>query len=63
MRSLLGVVSRLTLVPQGAVLVVAGFLPIFAIVSMFPALPSIMTATVAFGPCRSIRSAHIGLPG
>ncbi|MCS6948126.1 MAG: MFS transporter, partial [Steroidobacteraceae bacterium] len=33
---------RLTLVPQGIVVVVAAFLPIFAIVSMFPALPTLM---------------------
>jgi MFS family permease len=33
---------RLTLVPQGAIVVISAFLPIFAIVSMFPALPSLM---------------------
>jgi len=42
MRSLLGVFRRLTLVPQGIIIVMSGFLPIFAIVSMFPALPSII---------------------
>lgn len=33
---------RLTLVPQGVTIVIAAFLPIFAIVSMFPALPGII---------------------
>jgi MFS family permease len=42
MRSLLAVFRRLTLVPQGTIIVMSGFLPIFAIVSMFPALPSII---------------------
>lgn len=34
--------SRLTLVPQGITLVAAGFLPIFAIVSMFPIVASMI---------------------
>jgi MFS family permease len=42
MRSLRGLLRRLTLVPQGVIIVMSGFLPIFAIVSMFPALPSII---------------------
>jgi len=42
MTSPLDLFRRLTLVPQGITIVVAGFLPIFAIVSMFPAMPSIM---------------------
>lgn len=33
---------RLRLVPQGITIVIAAFLPIFAIVSMFPALPGII---------------------
>lgn len=33
---------RLTLVPQGITIVTAAFLPIFAIVSMFPAVPAII---------------------
>ncbi|MEZ5742428.1 MAG: MFS transporter [Sphingomonadaceae bacterium] len=33
---------RLKLVPQGFTIVLAGFLPVFAIVSMFPALPGII---------------------
>jgi len=42
MMSPIDLYRRLTLVPQGITIVVAGFLPIFAIVSMFPAMPSIM---------------------
>ncbi|MDO7833734.1 MFS transporter [Sphingobium sp. HBC34] len=34
--------TRLTLRPQGIIIVAAGFLPIFAIVSMFPAIPAII---------------------
>lgn len=42
MRSLIDFFRRLTLIPQGITIVVAGFLPIFAIVSMFPAIPAII---------------------
>ncbi|MFC3443084.1 MFS transporter [Sphingobium rhizovicinum] len=42
MRSLIDFFRRLSLVPQGITIVVAGFLPIFAIVSMFPAIPAII---------------------
>jgi MFS family permease len=42
MQSPIAVFRRLTLVPQGVIVVVSAFLPIFAIVSMFPALPSLM---------------------
>lgn len=42
MQSPLAVFRRVTLVPQGIIVVVSAFLPIFAIVSMFPALPSLM---------------------
>ena len=42
MMSPIDLYRRLTLVPQGITIVVAGFLPIFAVVSMFPAMPSIM---------------------
>jgi MFS family permease len=63
MRSLLGVVSRLTLVPQGAVLVVAGFLPIFAIVSMFPALPSIIRHFASNPNARELVPLMVSAPG
>ena len=42
MRSILDSIRRLTMVPQGITIVTAAFLPIFAIVSMFPAVPSII---------------------
>lgn len=42
MKSFLEFFRRLTLVPQGITIVTAAFLPIFAIVSMFPAVPSII---------------------
>jgi MFS family permease len=42
MRSPAAFFRRLTLVPQGITIVIAAFLPIFAIVSMFPALPAII---------------------
>jgi len=42
MKSLLSFFRRLTLIPQGITIVTAAFLPIFAIVSMFPAVPSII---------------------
>ena len=42
MLRLLSFFRRLTLVPQGVTIVTAAFLPFFAIVSMFPAVPAIM---------------------
>lgn len=42
MRPVIEFFRRLTLVPQGITIVAAGFLPIFAIVSMFPAIPAII---------------------
>lgn len=42
MPKLPGSSRRLTHVPQGIIVVVIGFLPIFAIVSMFPAVPAII---------------------
>lgn len=42
MRSLIDFFRRLTLLPQGCTIVTAGFLPVFAIVSMFPAVPAII---------------------
>jgi MFS family permease len=42
MNSPLALFRRLTNIPQGITIVIAAFLPIFAIVSMFPALPAII---------------------
>ena len=38
----MGFLRRLTLVPQGIIIVISAFLPIFAIVTMFPALPALI---------------------
>lgn len=38
----LGFFRRLRLIPQGIVIILTGFLPVFAIVSMFPAVPSLI---------------------
>ena len=42
MKSPLAIFRRLTLMPQGIIVVISAFLPIFAIVTMFPALPAII---------------------
>ena len=42
MTSPIGFFRRLTLRPQGITIILAGFLPIFAIVSMFPAVPALI---------------------
>ena len=63
MRSLLGVFRRLTLVPQGTIIVMSGFLPIFAIVSMFPALPSIIQHFADNPNARELVPLMVSAPG
>jgi len=63
MSSLLAVFRRLTLVPQGTILVMAGFLPIFAIVSMFPALPSIIRHFADHPNARELVPLMVSAPG
>ena len=63
MSSLLGVFRRLTLVPQGTIIVMSGFLPIFAIVSMFPALPSIIQHFSANPNARELVPLMVSAPG
>jgi MFS family permease len=63
MRSLLGVFRRLTLVPQGTIIVMSGFLPIFAIVSMFPALPSIIQHFSDNPDARELVPLMVSAPG
>jgi MFS family permease len=63
MRSLLGAFRRLTLVPQGTILVMSGFLPIFAIVSMFPALPSIIRHFADNPNARELVPLMVSAPG
>lgn len=63
MSSLLAVFRRLTLVPQGTILVMSGFLPIFAIVSMFPALPSIIRHFADHPNARELVPLMVSAPG
>ena len=63
MRSLLGLLRRLTLVPQGTIIVMSGFLPIFAIVSMFPALPSIIAHFSDNPNARELVPLMVSAPG
>jgi len=54
---------RLTMVPQGFTMVIAAFLPIFAIVSMFPAVPSIIDHFAADPDARWKVPMAISAPG
>lgn len=63
MDSPIAVFRRLTLVPQGIIVVVSAFLPIFAIVSMFPALPSIMAHFADNPNAREIVPLMVTAPG
>jgi MFS family permease len=63
MKSVLGLFRRLTLVPQGTILVMSGFLPIFAIVSMFPALPSIIKHFADHPNARELVPLMVSAPG
>lgn len=63
MQSPIAVLRRLTLVPQGIVVVVSAFLPIFAIVSMFPALPSLMAHFAAEPNARTLVPWMVTAPG
>jgi MFS family permease len=63
MRPLLRVFRRLTLVPQGTIIVMSGFLPIFAIVSMFPALPSIIQHFADNPNARELVPLMVSAPG
>ncbi|QGP81167.1 MFS transporter [Sphingobium sp. CAP-1] len=54
---------RLTLVPQGITIVTAAFLPIFAIVSMFPAVPAIIDHFAADPDARWKVPMMVSAPG
>lgn len=54
---------RLTLVPQGITIVIAAFLPIFAIVSMFPALPGIIDHFKDNPDARDLVPLMVSAPG
>ena len=54
---------RLKLVPQGITIVIAAFLPIFAIVSMFPALPGIIEHFKDNPDARDLVPLMVSAPG
>ena len=55
--------KRLTLVPQGLIIVISAFLPLFAIVSMFPALPSIIDHFKDHPNARDLVPLMVSAPG
>lgn len=63
MSPLLAIFRRLTLVPQGVTIVTAAFLPIFAIVSMFPAIPTIIDHFAADPEARWKVPMMVSAPG
>lgn len=63
MQSLLSIHKRLTLIPQGVIIVISGFLPLFAIVSMFPALPSIIQHFDGHPNARELVPLMVSAPG
>lgn len=54
---------RLDKVPQGAIIVISSFLPLFAIVSMFPALPSIIDHFKDHPNARDLVPLMVSAPG
>lgn len=63
MRSLFRSLMGLTRIPQGITIVTAAFLPIFAIVSMFPAVPSIIDHFAADPDARWKVPLMVSAPG
>lgn len=63
MRALIDSIRRLTMIPQGITIVTAAFLPIFAIVSMFPAVPSIIDHFAADPDARWKVPLMVSAPG
>ena len=63
MRAILDFFRRLTYIPQGLIIVFAGFLPIFAIVSMFPAIPAIIDHFAADPDARWKVPMMVSAPG
>lgn len=55
--------KRLTMVPQGLIIVISAFLPLFAIVSMFPALPSIIDHFKDHPNARELVPLMVSAPG
>ena len=63
MRTAIRAIARLTLVPQGITVVFAGFLPIFAIICMFPAVPSIISHFSSDQDARWLVPLMVSAPG
>ncbi|WP_025293306.1 MFS transporter [Sphingomonas sanxanigenens] len=63
MRSPIDFVRRLSMMPQGVTIVIAGFLPILAIVSMFPAIPAIIDHFAADPEARWKVPMMVSAPG
>lgn len=63
MQSPLAVIRRLTLVPQGIIIVISAFLPIFAIVSMFPAVPTMIEHFADNPNARKLVPLMVSAPG
>lgn len=63
MNNIVNFFKRLTLVPQGLIIVISSFLPLFAIVSMFPALPSIIDHFKDHPNARELVPLMVSAPG
>ncbi|NVK57738.1 MAG: MFS transporter [Alteromonadaceae bacterium] len=63
MKNIVNFFKRLTLVPQGLIIVISSFLPLFAIVSMFPALPSIIDHFKDHPNARELVPLMVSAPG
>lgn len=63
MKSPLAFFKRLELIPQGITIVIAAFLPIFAIVTMFPALPALIDHFRGNPNARELVPLMVSAPG
>jgi MFS family permease len=63
MKSPFSFFTRLELRPQGVTIVIAAFLPIFAIVSMFPALPALISNFEDHPNARELVPLMVSAPG
>jgi MFS family permease len=63
MTKLFDIFKRLDKVPQGLIIVISSFLPLFAIVSMFPALPSIIDHFKDHPNARELVPLMVSAPG
>lgn len=63
MKQILEFFKRLDKIPQGSIIVVSAFLPLFAIVSMFPALPSLIDHFKDHPHARELVPLMVSAPG